>query len=316
MRLSIIIPIYNVEPYILRCIQSVIAQTMTDGVECILVDDCGKDQSMALAEEFLTTYKGPIQFRILRHPQNQGLSAARNTGIRSARGEYLYFLDSDDAITPYCVETLFACLDQYGKVDMVQASFVERPAYQFNYDEFQRHPFTTDQRTIKPLLLDYMVIPVTAQNRLIRKSLVIDNNILFRDGIIHEDIHWTFFLAKYVKSLVCTEARLYNYYCNPGSITTNVNVAKEIYSSRIILEDFCANIDPFCHAAQKKDIFYTLSNILFAGYYKDVADRQSLFELFYNKCSWIEKPILKLWYNQSSGYLKNKLLHLLLRFLG
>ena len=313
MRLSIIIPIYNVEPYIIRCLQSVAAQTMTDGVECILVDDCGSDRSIQLTDEFVKSYQGEIHFRLLHHEQNQGLSAARNTGIHAAQGEYLYFLDSDDSITPDCVETLFACISQYGKVDMVQASFVERPAYQCNNEEFQRHSYTNDQITIKCLLLDYMVIPVTAQNRLVRKSLITDNNIYFCEGIIHEDNHWTFFLAKHVKSLVCSEAKLYHHYCNPGSITTNINVAKEIYSSRIILEDFCSNIDPFCRTAQKKDIFYTLSNILGDGYYKDEADKESLFELFYNQCSWLEKPILKLWYNQSSGYLKTKLSHLLIR---
>ena len=64
---SIIIPVYNVEPYIEECLQSVAAQTMTDGIECILVDDCGTDRSMDIASTFIERYSGPISFLLLHH---------------------------------------------------------------------------------------------------------------------------------------------------------------------------------------------------------------------------------------------------------
>ena len=95
MKVSIIIPIYNVAPYIKRCLQSVADQTYKD-IECILIDDCGSDNSINLAKEFIYDYKGNILFTILHHEENKGLSAARNTGLRYAKGEYVYFLDSDD----------------------------------------------------------------------------------------------------------------------------------------------------------------------------------------------------------------------------
>lgn len=313
MRLSIIIPIYNVEPYIIRCLQSVAAQTMTDGVECILVDDCGSDRSIQLTDEFVKSYQGEIHFRLLHHEQNQGLSAARNTGIHAARGEYLYFLDSDDEIIPECLEGFFRILDEHPGVDLIQGLFLQDSPYQNQFLTKEIPAYSEDRVYIKQALLDYDQLPVCAANRMVRKTLITDNNIYFREGIIHEDNHWTFFLSKYVQSFAFYRKQCYVYTVNPESITKKVNLQKEIYSSRIIIEDFCANIDPFCRAAQKKVIFYTLSNILSAGYYKNETDKQSLFNLFYSQCTWFEKPILKLWYNQSSGYLKTKLSHLLIR---
>ena len=85
MKVSIIVPIYNVSEYIERCIKSVMAQTYTD-IECILVDDCTPDNSVAICEHMVAEYHGPITFKILHHEHNRGLSAARNTGLKSSEG--------------------------------------------------------------------------------------------------------------------------------------------------------------------------------------------------------------------------------------
>ena len=99
MKISVIIPVYNVAPYIAACLQSVMRQTAQAALECILVDDCGPDNSMEVVNETLKSYNGPVDFKIVRHTQNRGLSAARNTGMAAATGDYIYFLDSDDEIT-------------------------------------------------------------------------------------------------------------------------------------------------------------------------------------------------------------------------
>ena len=92
MKVSIIIPVYNVENYLVRCLDSVTAQTCQD-IECILVDDCGNDHSVQIAEDYIQTYQGPIVFKFLHHTKNRGLAAARNTGIDAATGDYLFFPD-------------------------------------------------------------------------------------------------------------------------------------------------------------------------------------------------------------------------------
>ena len=105
-----------------KCLRSVMDQTLTQGVECILVDDCGGDNSMGIAESFLAeegyrvceygtlvSNQSPLTFRILHHDHNRGPSAARNTGMEVAKGKYIYFLDSDDWIISDCLEQMLEC---------------------------------------------------------------------------------------------------------------------------------------------------------------------------------------------------------------
>ena len=103
--ISIIVPIYNVEEFIVECLQSVVAQTYRD-YELILVDDCGTDGSMSVAARFASHPTLEGKMRILRHDRNRGLSAARNTGTAAAKGKYILFLDSDDILAPDCLQLL------------------------------------------------------------------------------------------------------------------------------------------------------------------------------------------------------------------
>ena len=104
--ISVIIPVYNVEKYIIRCLESVKQQSYKD-YEVILVDDCGQDNSIGLAKDYLEK-NFPANSHIITHDCNKGLSAARNTGILAATGEFIYFLDSDDAITNDCLSLLYS----------------------------------------------------------------------------------------------------------------------------------------------------------------------------------------------------------------
>ena len=110
---SIVIPIYNVEKYLNECVDSVIVQTYHD-LEIILVDDGSTDNSGKLCDEYK---KIDDRIKVI-HQKNGGLSAARNTGMDSAIGEYLYFLDSDDYIEPQTVERLVDTIEQE-KADIV-----------------------------------------------------------------------------------------------------------------------------------------------------------------------------------------------------
>src|SRR5204863_120826 len=108
-RISVVVPIYNVEAYLEPCLESLAAQTHTD-FEAVLVDDGSTDGSAAIAEAF--AQRDP-RFRLVRQP-NGGLSRARNTGIDHAKGEFLAFLDSDDMLPPNAYELLLGALDSTG----------------------------------------------------------------------------------------------------------------------------------------------------------------------------------------------------------
>ena len=123
MKITIIIPVYNVEPYIEDCLKSVASQTYKGDIECIIVNDCTPDNSCAVIDRFINKYDGAIEFKLLHHTVNRGLSAARNTGIDAATGDYIYFLDSDDEITPDCIELLAAPLEKE-KYDFVIGDYI------------------------------------------------------------------------------------------------------------------------------------------------------------------------------------------------
>lgn len=102
MKISVVVPLYNVGSYVLRCLNSIINQTLVEEVECIIVNDCSTDKSLEIVNLRLSNYVGPISFHILHHEKNRGLAAARNTGLQAATGEYIIFIDSDD----YCELTM------------------------------------------------------------------------------------------------------------------------------------------------------------------------------------------------------------------
>ena len=108
--LSILIPVYNVEMYLEDCISSVISQ-VDSGVEIILLDDCSTDASLIMAKEIVASCKHPIG--LLRHDKNRGLSAARNTLLEAANGEYIWFLDSDDILKSDAIVSLKSIIDKY-----------------------------------------------------------------------------------------------------------------------------------------------------------------------------------------------------------
>jgi glycosyltransferase involved in cell wall biosynthesis len=115
---SIIVPIYNIQDYVVDCINSIIAQTFIGKIEVLLIDDCCKDNSISLIQNLLSKYTGNITFKIIKHETNKGLSAARNTGIEHATGTYIYFLDGDDYIYPHCIEKLVNSIEQEQEIDM------------------------------------------------------------------------------------------------------------------------------------------------------------------------------------------------------
>ena len=217
MKISIIVPVYNVELYIKECFDSIAAQTYKGELECIFVDDCGQDDSVVVLEKLIAEYKGPIQFSIIHHEHNKGLSGARNTGIHHSTGDYLYFVDSDDTITPDCIDKLAGLLDKYPGVDIVQSSTKSSLAWlQLANKHFPE--FTNNFKWIRRTMLKRFDIPMTAWNKLVRKDMVINNGLYFEEGMIHEDEVWNFMLAKYVHSIAFCCDITYMYRENPNGI--------------------------------------------------------------------------------------------------
>lgn len=221
IKISIIVPVYNVEPYIRECFSSIVAQTYKGEIECIFVDDCGQDRSVEILEELTADYHGTISFFVIHHEHNKGLSGARNTGIRHATGDYLYFLDSDDTITPDCIERLVALAVKYPGVEVVQGSAKSNIDVLCleNRDIIE---YSQNYKWIRKAFLQRYTIPVTAWNKLVCRKFVLLNMLFFEEGVIHEDELWNFFLAKYVRKIAFCKINTYNYRENPNGIVKSI----------------------------------------------------------------------------------------------
>ena len=193
VKVSVVIPVYNVEAFLHECVDSVLAQTMQD-FEIILVDDGATDNSGAICDEYGD--KDP-HIRVIHQP-NGGLSAARNTGLDAATGEYVYFLDSDDYIAPNTLERL--C----DKAEKERAEVVFFDATVFFdgcepdpkvYQYHRSKEYATKQgRELLLELLDTDEYRTAVPLMLFRRDYMLRNHLRFRPGILHEDELFTFYV--------------------------------------------------------------------------------------------------------------------------
>lgn len=232
IKVTIVIPLYQVQDYIKSCLLSVVNQTYIGPIECIIVDDCGTDSSCQIVEDFIQEYNGEISFKLIRHSKNRGLSAARNTGIGCASGDYIYFLDSDDEITVDCIHKLTSPLNKY-RYDFVTADFVNvggRPVTTHLIAEGEY------KSTIKEAYYN-KEWNVTAWNKLCNLDFLRRNNIVFKEGIIHEDILWTFFLANLANSMYAIQEKTYIYNNRDVSIMGSMTLLQSKDSKLVIYSE-------------------------------------------------------------------------------
>lgn len=219
---SIVLPVYGVENYIRRCMESIFIQECDSvQIECVIVDDCSPDGSMCIVEQMLLDYQGGIVFQLLRHECNRGLSAARNTGLMAAKGEFFLFLDSDDLLPLHAVECLVDAKRNNPNVDVVMGNV---------FDCHQNKPVMPTNQAITLLegreklcrsLLNNTII-VTAWNKLVNHQLLLDNNLFFIEGVLFEDIPWTYDLLSHVDSLLILPTITYYYEYNETSIMNTI----------------------------------------------------------------------------------------------
>lgn len=237
-KISIIIPVYNVEPYIAECLHSVMRQTYKGPMECLVVDDCGTDKSMDVAERLIAEYEGPIVFRVLHHKHNGGLSAARNTGIKVAEGDYIYFLDADDYISDNCLELLTQPLQDMD-YDIIVGDLV-------TFGNPCDIPFMSNEtRAVfgRERIFDELCSVETtytmAWNKMIKASLFHQFDLFFLEGQIHEDELWTYKTALFVESMYVIRVPTYYYRIRENSIVSNARMMVEkVLKSRYATIDY------------------------------------------------------------------------------
>lgn len=186
-KISVIIPVYNVEAYLEACLDSVIGQTYKN-IEIIAINDGSTDRSQDILESYNKKYSNII----IINQENQGQSIARNMGIEKAKGDYIYFLDSDDYLKAETFQYLIGVFEE-NEVDLISFSaevFLDKIKLQVNKDRYKLHSyFEQNQIYLKNEFLTIATRKFTPSPVLyiMKRSLIQDNNIRFKPGVIHED---------------------------------------------------------------------------------------------------------------------------------
>ncbi|MBQ8288079.1 MAG: glycosyltransferase [Clostridia bacterium] len=218
--ISIIVPVYRVEDYICRCLDSVIAQTCAD-FEAILIDDGSPDASGAICDDYAAK---DSRFRVI-HQENGGLSAARNTGLAAAKGEFVLFLDSDDWLHPRTLELLLAALTETGS-DMAMCDF--QTAARWSEPTDVGTPAVSVMSGRDALLSLYRQGGgrfVVSWGKLWRSERLIA--LVFPEGHIHEDEATTYRLLYPLERFALVEAPLCYYYQGGGESITRSAYSKK-----------------------------------------------------------------------------------------
>lgn len=215
-KVSVIVPVYNVEDYIEKCLNSLVNQTLED-IEIIIVNDGSKDNSENIIKSFLSRY--PQKIKYLKK-ENGGLSDARNYGIPYATGEYIAFLDSDDYVELDTYENMYN-LAKKENSDMVECNFIWEYPKKIKKDIGKK--YSGKHETIEK-------IRVVAWNKLIKRQVIEKSKIQFPKGYRYEDVEFTYKLIPYLENISFLKEPCIHYIQRQNSISNMQNErTKEIF---------------------------------------------------------------------------------------
>ena len=226
MKLSIIVPVYNVEAYLKKCVDSLLDQDIpVADYEIILVDDGSLDASGQICDQ----YAGPHENIRVIHQSNAGLSVARNTGIASAKGEYIQFVDSDDYLEPNVLNGILSRLEN-DRLDVLRINYqnVREDGGVFEPNKTPK-PFA-DYSTVVcdglTFLNERLGFTCYAVQFVVKASILQQEGNGFNKGIYYEDVEWTPRILLQANRVASSPVMVYNYLYRQDSITRNINYGK------------------------------------------------------------------------------------------
>lgn len=242
LRLSIIVPVYNVADYLAKCLDSLLAQDIPQNeYEIIVVNDGSTDNSVEIAKQYADKFSNII----LVNQVNQGLSGARNTGIARTRGEYVQFVDSDDYLEENVLGGLLKQIEK-DKLDVLRFKYqnvrIDSEGKHEIFQPYKQSNFLFDNYSKEPIngvdfLNQCFGTACYAVMFLIKRELLVD--CIFKSGIYFEDTEWTPRMLIKAGRVASTDTIVYNYLMREGSITKAVNKDKK----RKVLEDKIKLVD-------------------------------------------------------------------------
>ena len=220
-KVSVIVPVYNVEKYLRDCIDSIINQTIKE-IEIILIDDGSKDNSLSICNEYAKKYSN---IKVI-HKDNGGLSSARNVGLDQATSPYIMFIDSDDLYLPNSIEVMLNEIESK-KADYVIGNYQNLTEDGVLWDKpiFDLEKYKNFKLSIKDYTKSFYIMNSSACNKIFRRSFIEKHNLRFIEGIPAEDAVFTTFLFLKSKNVYYINDVMYLYRQRNGdSISTNVTL--------------------------------------------------------------------------------------------
>jgi glycosyltransferase involved in cell wall biosynthesis len=215
-KLSLIIPVYNVEKYVAKCIESCVNQNLCpNDYEIIIINDGSTDSSLEIVNAIVEKQDNITVFSQI----NSGLSLARNKGLELAQGEYIWFIDSDDWIEINCLNGIIKKLNE---IDVLAMGYVE--AFDDTTKNNKVFPHLILGNTGINLLQSSYIVP--AQFYIYSMNFLRENNLFFEPGIFHEDFEFTPRMLYVAKNIQLYDHQVYYFYKRPDSIMTSVNPKK------------------------------------------------------------------------------------------
>ncbi|MBE6714009.1 MAG: glycosyltransferase [Ruminococcaceae bacterium] len=217
-KLSVVVPVYKVEDYLEKCLDSVYPQ-LTDECEVVLVDDGSPDNCGAICDAYRE--KHPERTTVV-HQENKGIGGARNAGVNAAKGEFLFFIDSDDTVNPGAIRTVLDAVDKYNAdITVFPLNVVDKDGKlcEIMADDFECG------KVFDPRNIDKCIVGTPAiWNKVVRSSLFTKTGISFPPRVWYEDIRTTPKLIASAESIVYMDTPLHNYLRRDGSIMNNATL--------------------------------------------------------------------------------------------
>lgn len=243
MKLSVVVPVYNVEAYLKKCVNSLLSQDLSHNeYEIILVDDGSTDSCGAMCDAFAAEHES---IRVI-HQQNRGLSGARNTGIAAALGKYIQFVDSDDSLNPNVLGALIGQMEQQN-LDVLRFNYqdVNEAGEVFEPNKYSK-PFVDFSNEVcdgVTFLNERLGYACYACQFIAKASILRKEGNGFREGIYFEDVEWTPRILLQAERVASTDLVVYNYLFRTDSIARNADAEKKrkaIRDKMTILDGFTA----------------------------------------------------------------------------
>ena len=233
--ISVVIPVYNAAPFIGKCVESALGQSVED-LEVICVDDHSTDNSLEIIEGI-----NDVRLRIFRFPENRGVSAARNAGLDAAEGKYVYFLDSDDWLDPDYLEAMLNMAEGRGEDMIVNSNYIEEFPEESKRALSNNFGFVEDEPKYYPSELVQNKFPPVVWARLFKLSFLRKNNIRFPGPTVRngtEDIFFIGLASSYFSKALVFRGPYYHYLQRPESLLHQKDLCYyNIFSHKVLWDE-------------------------------------------------------------------------------